>query len=196
MAKRMPGPLSRKNAVSESDHREGYTPAWKFNDWELRGVPLRLEYGPKDAAKEQVSYARRDTGEKGQILIADLATKVPELLETIQSDLYTKAEKSFREHRLKLTNWDEVVPALDAKNVVIIPFCLDGKCEDRIKEMTTNSSPENEALPEGKRAPTMGMKSLCIPFEQPEGLVEGETKCLSPECSSHAKKWVMFGRSY
>ncbi|EEY15079.1 bifunctional aminoacyl-tRNA synthetase [Verticillium alfalfae VaMs.102] len=124
------------------------------------------------------------------------AARSPELLETIQSDLYTKAEKSFREHRLKLTNWDEVVPALDAKNVVIIPFCLDGKCEDRIKEMTTNSSPENEALPEGKRAPTMGMKSLCIPFEQPEGLVEGETKCLNPECSSHAKKWVMFGRSY
>ncbi|EGY14108.1 hypothetical protein VD0002_g1305 [Verticillium dahliae] len=188
--------LKKAGVRTESDHREGYTPAWKFNDWELRGVPLRLEYGPKDAAKEQVSYARRDTGEKGQIPIADLATKVPELLETIQSDLYTKAEKSFREHRLKLTNWDEVVPALDAKNVVIIPFCLDGKCEDRIKEMTTNSSPENEALPEGKRAPTMGMKSLCIPFEQPEGLVEGETKCLSPECSSHAKKWVMFGRSY
>ncbi|KAL2760187.1 hypothetical protein ACRALDRAFT_2024224 [Sodiomyces alcalophilus JCM 7366] len=188
--------LKAAGVRSDVDHREGYTPAWKFNDWELRGVPLRLEFGPKDAAKEVVTYARRDTGEKGTIPLTEVATKVPELLETIQQDMYNKAEKSFREHRIQLTDWSKVVPALDAKNVVIIPFCLEPKCEERIKELTVSTSPENELLPEGKRAPSMGMKSLCIPFEQPDGLVEGQTKCLSPECSALAKKWVMFGRSY
>ncbi|PKS09259.1 hypothetical protein jhhlp_003873 [Lomentospora prolificans] len=179
----------------EVDVREGYTPAWKFNDWELKGVPLRIEFGPKDSAKNVVSWARRDTGEKGTTDIADIATKIPELLETIQQDLYTKADKSFREHRLKITNWAEVVPALDAKNVVLIPFCLDGKCEDRIKELTTGN-PEETTDGGAPKAPTMGMKSLCIPFEQPEGLVKGETDCLNPECSRKAEQWCMFGRSY
>lgn len=187
--------LRKAGVRSECDFREGYTPAWKFNDWELKGVPLRVEFGPKDAAKEVVSYARRDTGEKGTISIADIATKIPELLETIQKDMYTKAETTFRDHRLIITKWEEVLPALDKKNVVLIPFCLDGKCEDRMKELTTRVDDQPD-VPESKKPPTMGMKSLCIPFEQPDGLVAGETTCLNPECQRKAEKWVMFGRSY
>lgn len=188
--------LKKAGVRTEVDLREGYTPAWKFNDWELKGVPLRIEFGPKDAAKDVVSYARRDTGEKGTIPIAELTTKVPELLETIQQDLYNKADAAYRAHRLKITNWDEVVPALDAKNVVIIPHCLVPACEDKIKELTTGRADESADTPEGQKAPSMGMKSLCIPFEQPEGLVKGETKCLNPECGRLAEQWCMFGRSY
>ncbi|KAJ0347790.1 hypothetical protein COL154_006770 [Colletotrichum chrysophilum] len=188
--------LRKAGLRAESDLREGYTPAWKFNDWELRGVPLRLEFGPKDMANQVVSFARRDTGEKGTIPLAELSTKVPELLETIQSDMYQKAKKSFDEHRLVLNDWEKVIPALDTKNVVVIPHCLAEKCEDRIKELTNSEPPENATLPEGKKQPTMGMKSLCRPFDQPEGLVTGETKCLNPDCKDFAKEWVMFGRSY
>ena len=189
--------LRKAGVRADSDWREGYTPAWKFNDWELKGVPLRIEFGPKDAAKEVVSWARRDTGEKGVFPIAEVGTKVPELLETIQKDMYTKAEESFREHRLKITKWEDVLPALDDKNVVLIPFCLDGKCEDRIKELTTRVD-EHPDLPDNQKLPSMGMKSLCIPFDQPTGdeLVPGETACLNPECKGKAQKWVMFGRSY
>lgn len=187
--------LKTASVRSDYDVRDGYTPAWKFNDWELKGVPLRLEYGPKDAAASVVSYARRDTGEKGRISLANLTTEIPALLETIQKDLYTKAEASFRSHRLNITNWDEVVPALDAKNVVLIPSCLAEKCEDKIKDLT-KGKPEEQEGPEELKAPSMGMKSLCIPFEQPEGIVKGETKCLNPECEAFAEKWCMFGRSY
>jgi len=187
--------LKKAGVRCESDWREGYTPAWKFNDWELKGVPLRIEFGPKDAANGVVTFARRDTGKKGEIPMAEVATQVPELLETIQKDMYNKAEASFREHRLQITKWEEVLPALDSKNVVVIPFCLDGKCEDRIKELTTRAEDTSD-VPENQKLPAMGMKSLCIPFEQPEGMVEGETDCLNPECKSKAQKWVMFGRSY
>lgn len=186
--------LRKAGVRVEDDWREGYTPAWKFNDWELKGVPLRIEFGPKDAAKDAVAWARRDTGEKGTTSIADVATAVPALLETIQADMYARADKSFREHRLQLTNWDDVIPALDSKNVVLIPHCLGMACEDRIKELTTGTP---ELTGDGQtKAPTMGMKSLCIPFEQPEGVVVGETECLNPECTQKAKKWCMFGRSY
>ncbi|KAJ2904458.1 prolyl-tRNA synthetase [Zalerion maritima] len=180
----------------DTDTRDGYTPAWKFNDWELKGVPLRLEFGPKDAAKEVISYARRDTGEKGTIPLAEISTKIPQLLGTIQKAMYDKADKSFQEHRLKLTNWDEVVPALDGKNVVIIPHCLGMDCEDKVKDLTVSKNLEQPEGPDNQRAPSMGMKSLCIPFDQPDGLVKGETKCLNPECSAMAEKWCMFGRSY
>lgn len=187
--------LKKAGVRADVDNREGYTPAWKFNDWELKGVPLRLEFGPKDAAASVVSYARRDTGEKGTIPLAELATKVPELLETIQKDMYTKAETSFREHRVQVTDWDKVLPTLDNKNVILIPFCGDGKCEDRMKELTTRVDDQPD-VPENQKLPSMGMKSLCVPFEQPEGIVAGETVCLNPECERKAANWVMFGRSY
>ena len=88
--------LKKAGVRSDYDIRDGYTPAWKFNDWELKGVPLRLEFGPKDAAKSVVSYARRDTGEKGTIPLPSVATDIPALLEKIQKDMYEKAEASFR----------------------------------------------------------------------------------------------------
>jgi len=94
-----------------------------------------------------------------------------------------------------ISKWEEIVPALDAKNVVLIPHCLEEKCEDKIKESTTGKPDESDG-PTDQKAPSMGMKSLCIPFEQPGGLVDGETKCLNPECEAFAKKWCMFGRSY
>ncbi|KAK3389626.1 proline-tRNA ligase-like protein [Podospora didyma] len=188
--------LKKAGVRVDVDLREGYSPGYKFNDAELKGIPLRIEFGPRDAAAEQVSFARRDTGEKGTIAIAELATKVPTLLETIQQDMYNKAEATFRSHRLVLTKWEEVVPALDSKNVVIIPNCLVPECEDKMKELTTGQAANEPDTADGKKAPSMGMKSLCIPFEQPEGLVKGETKCLNPECTRLAEQWCMFGRSY
>ncbi|KAF2263805.1 prolyl-tRNA synthetase [Lojkania enalia] len=188
------GTLKKAGVLVHVDERDGYTPGFKFADWELKGVPLRLEFGPKDAASSVVTYARRDTGAKATIPLDNIATEVPALLETIQKDLYDKADEAYRTHRLVLTDWDKVVPALDSRNVVLIPFCEGPECEDRIKEMT--KSENQEVGPDGHKLPSMGMKSLCIPFEQPDGLVKGETKCLNPKCSALAKSWTMFGRSY
>lgn len=131
----------------------------------MKGIPCRLEFGPKDAAASVVSYARRDTGSKGTIPIAELGTQVPTLLKSIQEDMYNKADGSFKSRRLVLTDWTRVVPALDARNVVLIPFCEDPACEDRIKEIT-KSDDHQELGPDGQKLPSMGMKSLCIPFEQ------------------------------
>ncbi|KAJ9230945.1 hypothetical protein DTO207G8_8345 [Paecilomyces variotii] len=186
--------LKKAKVRADVDTRDNYSPGYKFADWELKGVPLRLEFGPKDAAQSVVSYARRDTGAKGTIPIADLATQVPELLETIQKDMYNKADESFKSHRLVLREWEKVVPALDSRNVVLIPFCEEPSCEERIKDLT--KSEEQEPGPDGQKQPTMGMKSLCIPFEQPDTIVANETKCLNPECGRFAKSWTMFGRSY
>lgn len=131
----------------------------------MKGVPLRLEFGPKDAANSVVTYSRRDTGFKGTIPLAELTTQVPALLEKIQQDMYDKADAEFTSHRLILDDWTKVVPALDARNVVLIPFCGEPKCEEEIKD-NTKSDEHRELGPDGKPQPSMGMKSLCVPFDQ------------------------------
>ncbi|KAF2143561.1 uncharacterized protein K452DRAFT_325537 [Aplosporella prunicola CBS 121167] len=181
----------------ETDMREGYSPGWKFNDWELKGVPLRIEFGPKDSAAQAVTAARRDKEGKSQIAIAEIGSAVPTLLETIQADLFAKAKADFDAARKQVTAWDEFVPALDAKNVCLIPHCLGDKCEDEIKELSARKNQETTEEAHDARAPSMGAKSLCIPYEQPaQDLSGGETQCLNPNCGQKAKKWVLFGRSY
>ena len=104
----------------QTDKREGYTPGWKFNEWEQKGVPLRLEFGPGESAGHYVTTSRRDLPpkeSKGTIQIPDLATAIPALLEQIQADMYDRADEAFRTHRVQITNWDDFVPALDNKNV-------------------------------------------------------------------------------
>ena len=183
----------------ETDYREGYSPGWKFNDWEMKGIPLRIEFGPKDAEKGVVTTSRRDIEKKedarGETKIDDLKKAIPELLETIQSDMFNRADKEYREHRKQLTNWDDFVPTLNGKNVILVPHCETEKCEDEVKAKSARTA-LGDGVAEDSKAPAMGAKSLCIPFDQPEGIVEGETKCINPDCKNFAKSWILFGRSY
>ncbi|KAI5806720.1 hypothetical protein DFH27DRAFT_479628 [Peziza echinospora] len=179
----------------KSDTRDSYSPGYKFNDWELKGVPLRIEYGPQDAQKGQVMAVRRDNGERIPIPIAKLDQEVPAILATIQGELYRKAKVSFDSHIKKVFKWEDFVPALNDKNVILMPWCDVEECEDQIKERSARKETGDE--PEDSRAPSMGAKSLCIPFEQPEGehaIKPGETKC--PQCGRDAKFYTLFGRSY
>ncbi|EER45770.1 prolyl-tRNA synthetase [Histoplasma capsulatum var. duboisii H88] len=182
----------------EVDKRD-YTPGWKFNDWELHGVPLRLEFGPGESAGHYVTASRRDIlGKDGKstIPITELAAQVPALLETIQADLYSRADATYKSHVKRITNWDDFTPALNDKNLCMIPHCLTEQCEDEIKDMSARKAEEETGEAQDARAPSMGAKSLCIPFEQPEGIEKGVTKCTNPNCKRVAEKWCLFGRSY
>jgi prolyl-tRNA synthetase len=183
-----------------ADLREGYSPGFKFNDWELKGVPLRLEFGPGESKGHFVCTSRRDLpkGEsKGQIAISELNTAVPELLEQIQKDLYDRANDKFKSHVKQLTDWADFVSTLNEKNVCLIPHCLTEDCEDSVKKKSAKKAEEQSGVPQDERAPSMGAKSLCIPFEQPEGIEKGVSKCLNHEtCGNMAEAWCMFGRSY
>jgi prolyl-tRNA synthetase len=108
---------------TKADVRETYSPGYKFNDWELKGVPLRLEYGPKDIEKNQVVAVRRDTGIKDSISLNGITDKIQTILATIQQDLYNKAKKSLDDNVKFVTNWEEVVPALDSKGIILMPHC-------------------------------------------------------------------------
>jgi prolyl-tRNA synthetase len=183
----------------EVDKREGYSPGWKFNDWELRGTPLRLEFGPGESEGHYVTTSRRDIAGKegkGTIQIADLGTQVPALLDRIQADLYARADAEFRSHVKLITNWEDFCPSLNAKNLCMIPHCLTEECEDGIKDLSARKAEEETGEPQDAKAPSMGAKSLCIPFDQPEGIEPGVTKCTNPECTRFAEKWCLFGREF
>ena len=75
------------------DDREDYSPGWKFSEWELKGIPLRIEIGPKDLEKNSVTIVKRNTGEKSQLKIKEIKTKIPKILDEIQNELFEKAKK-------------------------------------------------------------------------------------------------------
>jgi prolyl-tRNA synthetase len=119
------------------DAREAYTPGWKFSEWEMRGVPLRLEIGPKDIEKGQVMLARRDTREKLATPLDGLTERVRSLLDDIQQGLFKRALDFRAEHTSTANSWDEFLAAMEGRpGFVIARWCGDAECEARIKAET------------------------------------------------------------
>lgn len=176
---------------AHADLRDNYTSGWKFSHWELRGVPLRLELGPKDLVAGEVRAVRRFNGQKEQMKIASLSEEVPRVLDAIHDGMFERARAERDEHVKIVEAWDDVVPTLDAKNLVLMPWCEAPECEESIKKRTARPATEGAAGGEDARAPSMGAKSLCIPHVQPK---KAEGKCIA--CDQACKSYTLFGRSY
>ncbi|XBW37784.1 hypothetical protein QEN19_003364 [Hanseniaspora menglaensis] len=183
--------LKAEDIRSTADFRENYTPGWKFANWELKGVPLRIEVGPRDLKENQITIVRRNDGKKFVIALDKLEEEIPKILEEMHWDLYNAAKEKYDAHRVIVEEWKDFVPALNGKNVVLSPWCGVEECEEDIKKASAKKN-DGENFEEDDKAPSMGAKSLCIPFDQPE-LKEG-TKCV--KCGEKAVNYTMFGRSY
>ena len=135
------------------DDRDAYTPGWKFAEWELRGVPLRLEIGPKDLEKSQVLVARRDTREKLGVPMDGLAGRIRELLDDIQRNLFERAVKFREEHTQRADTYDAFTQAMQGRpGFVIAPWCGSSECEAQIKtdtQATVRNMPMNVSTPRG-----------------------------------------------
>ena len=148
------------------------TPGWKFSEYEMKGVPIRLEVGPKDIEKNQVVLVRRDTGEKQVVSMDGLEETITALLQEIQTNLYEKALKNLQDNTFSATNMEEFEDVLDnTPGFVKAMWCGDRACEDEIKELT-------------------GATSRCIPFEQEE--ISDTCVC----CGEKAKYMLYWGRAY
>ena len=148
------------------------SPGWKFSEYEMKGVPIRLEIGPKDIEKNQVVLARRDTSEKIFVSIDELEEKIPALLDDIHNSLLAKATKNRDEKTYVARNLDEFIDTVNNKpGFVKAMWCGDRACEDKIKELTTATS-------------------RCIPFEQEE--ISDTCVC----CGKKAKHMVYWGKAY
>ncbi|XP_071963572.1 bifunctional glutamate/proline--tRNA ligase-like [Antedon mediterranea] len=178
-----------KDIRAKGDFRDNYSPGWKFNHWELKGVPIRVEVGPRDMKNQQFVAVRRDTGEKQTFKENEAISSITNLLETIHTSMYNKAGEELTNHLKVVTKWDEFCKSLDNKNLIQAPFCGCIPCEEKIKK---DSARDLDVEP---GAPSMGAKSLCFPFKQPAE-VTADTKCIHPDCGKAAVSYCMFGRSY
>ncbi|XP_054718343.1 bifunctional glutamate/proline--tRNA ligase-like [Uloborus diversus] len=182
--------LKSAGVLVEGDYRDNYSPGWKFNHWELKGVPIRVELGPKDMKKNQFVAVRRDTGEKITLGMDTAPNSVLELLDSIHNSMYAKAKKDLDDHLCVTYDWNEFCSKLDQRFILQAPFCGDIPCEEVIKKESAKSGDDVDP-----GAPSMGAKSLCIPFQQPATL-KPDDKCINPNCNKKPKCFTLFGRSY
>src|SRR3954469_2742828 len=129
--------LIRQGVRVMLDDRDAYTPGWKFAEWEMRGVPLRLEIGPKDIEKSQVLLARRDTREKLPTPMEGLAAGILSLLEAIQKNLFDRALKFREDHTQRVSSYEEFKAIMEGRpGFVIAAWCGSADCEAEIKAET------------------------------------------------------------
>jgi len=154
------------------DDREEYSPGWKFNEWEMRGVPLRLEIGPRDAAGRQVTLALREGGEKLTASQEGLAQRLDDLLDGIQQSLFRRARNFLDENSLEVDDYEEFKRIVEGDGGFIYAYwCGSGKCEAAIKDETKATI-------------------RCIPFDQ-----KGESgRCIF--CGEEASEQAVFARAY
>jgi len=171
-AKEVADKLKAKNLSVVIDDREEYTPGWKFNHWELKGVPVRVEIGPRDLKQQQVTVVRRDTYQKTAVKETEATDAVEKLLEEIQNNLYAKAKKTLEENITAAKDYSEFTNTLKEKGGFIkAAWCGNAECEEKIKEET-------------------GATIRVIPFDQKEPA----DNCVY--CGQKAKKTAYFARSY
>jgi prolyl-tRNA synthetase len=153
------------------DDREQFTPGWKFNEWEMRGVPLRMELGPKDLEKKQVVLVRRDTGEKKFAAWTELPSLLGPYLEEIQKGCFENARTFKEENTFEVTDYDEFRAIYEGRGgFVWAGWCGDPACEERIQEETKATI-------------------RCIPFKPEKGV-----KCIA--CGKEDGVKVVFARAY
>jgi prolyl-tRNA synthetase family I len=156
---------SLKEFSSFVDEREGYRPGFKFNEYELKGIPLRIELGPKDLEKKQAVVVRRDTGKKENIKISNLKKYVKSTLEEIQNNLLKNAEKLLKGNIVSVNSSKELDNALKSKKIALATLCGNRTCEDNLKfkmkgakvlNIDENKKPGNKCVICGKKGIYVG----------------------------------------
>jgi len=164
--------LKEKKLAIVLDDRAEYTPGWKFNQWELKGVPIRIEIGPRDLKQQQVTVVRRDTGSKAFIKENEVIESVLKLLDEIQNSMFAKAKKDLEEKTTTVKNYSDFKEVLCGKaGFIKAPWCGNADCESKIKDET-------------------GATIRLRPFDKEEPTAN----CIY--CGEKAKETVYFAKSY
>mmetsp|Transcript_70775 Transcript_70775/g.166062 ORF Transcript_70775/g.166062 Transcript_70775/m.166062 type:complete len:723 (+) Transcript_70775:85-2253(+) len=173
------------------------SPGWKFNHWEMKGVPVRMELGPLDIKKGEFVMAKRNILDQkaGKVVGKHdtLEADVKRTLEEIHNELYAKALAERDSRLATVDQWEEFSPNLNSGKLVLVPFCGDPECEEMIKDKSKEEAQEVEVAGGLK----MGAKSLCIPHEA-KYKKNCPGNCILPNCPKPGENVfrTLFGRSY
>lgn len=162
--------LKKRYSVKIDDSEK--SPGWKFAEYEMKGVPLRIEIGPKDIEKNQAVIVRRDTREKMFVSLDNIADEINVIMEKMQADMLERAENIIKTHTYDVKNMEEMKKCSEEHNgFVRAMWCGSRECEEKIKEQA-------------------GLTSRCMPFEQEK--ISDTCVC----CGNQAKKLVYWGKAY
>ena len=140
---------------------------WKFAEWEMKGVPLRLELGPRDLAEGKVALSKRYNGEKLVGAIEDVEAEIPALLKAIQEEMYQKALAFLQTKIVDVENLEELKAALEKGGYARMAYCGEPECEDAIKAFTNGGTARciyKEEVPEGSVCPVCGKPSKIVAY--------------------------------
>ncbi|MBT7297250.1 proline--tRNA ligase [archaeon] len=132
------------------DDREDYSAGWKFNEWELKGIPIRVELGPKDVENKQAVIVRRDSGEKIVVKLKDITSSIDKILEDIQTSLFEKAKKALYNSIEEVETISELKKTISKKKIGKANWCGKIACEENIKAKTSTKSLNSEFNSKGK----------------------------------------------
>ena len=187
--------LIKSNIRCKLDDRDGYSTAYKYNHWELRGVPLRIEFGPRDMKNNTCVLVRRDTKEKFfGVSIATFVNRIKKELEEMQVRMLETARAKQKERTVVVLKWENFVPTLNKRCMLLCPWCDNEDCELDIKKISKEEA-EN-VCSEDKFMLTAAAKTLCIPYDQEMAGMDLPTRCINERCKNDASVWCLFGRSY
>jgi prolyl-tRNA synthetase len=178
------------------DSRQMYNPGWKYNHWEQKGVPVRIEVGPRDVTNQSARIVYRYNGEKKDMSVDGLGVALLAAMVEIQANMLKTATAARDEHLVQITEWKDFVPNLEKNNLILTPW-IGGEhtdWEEWVKAKSREESLANLGLDaeDEKTATSVAAKTLCIPFAQPD--LPAGTKCIAS--GKDATCWIMWGRSY
>tara|TARA_Y100000310_G_C20703481_1_gene832287 strand:- start:39 stop:1517 length:1479 start_codon:yes stop_codon:yes gene_type:complete len=153
------------------DDRDEYSPGWKFNEWEMKGIPIRIEIGPRDLLSNQVIVVRRDTGQKQPISIGNVGKLVNKLLNEIHVAMFTKAKDFLDSSIIEVEDFETFEKVMKSKKLAKGLFCGKTDCENQIKEKTQGTS-------------------RCIPLDEDKK----QGKCI--HCNADCDTIIIFGKTY
>lgn len=180
IAQQKPGVIPAAREIYEKYKQAGFrvqlddsdrTPGWKFSEYEMKGVPLRVEVGPRDIEKGVVVLAKRNDGVKEEVKMDEMIEASRQLLDKIQKEMYDRAYRYLLDHVTEVHSLEELNAALDKGGYAKMMWCGDQACEDKIKELTNATA-------------------RCMPFNQ----IAFDEVC--PICGKKAKKVVLFAKAY
>ena len=163
--------LSKMKIRVHIDIRDEFTPGYKFHDWEMKGVPLRIEIGPKDLAKGKMVLVRRDDLKKTDLSFDNVENGIDSMLNDIQQNLFEKAKGFLAEKTEDVSDFEKFKLELEKGMFLNSPWCGDQKCEEKIKEIT-------------------GADIIVVPFNNKKS----DTPCIL--CKKPSKEMVIFARGY
>lgn len=182
--------INIEGLLTKIDDRTAFTPVWKHNYWEMKGVPIRIELGMKEMATEEVIFARRDIIDKKAVKWTELKKLIPETLDDIHKKMYENAKKAMTDTIVTISTWEQCMHYLKKGKACLAPWCRNTECENHARKMSKAELSKEAGINVGQSQEFISIFN--IPFDS-DFVITG-SRCFA--CEMPALCNSLWGRIY